>query len=137
MKNKLPLSNVPFRKMHGLGNDFVIFDARKLNIKLTKLKISILANRKTGLGFDQLLIMRPSKTGNDVFMSVYNADGETVETCGNGARCIAEILINESKKTKVKIDTLGGEIEAYKNNNGLITVNLTSPKFKWNENFKK
>ena len=133
MKNKLPLSNVPFRKMHGLGNDFVIFDARKLNIKLTKLKISILANRKTGLGFDQLLIMRPSKTGNDVFMSVYNADGETVETCGNGARCIAEILINESKKTKVKIDTLGGEIEAYKNNNGLITVNLTSPKFKWNE----
>jgi diaminopimelate epimerase len=133
MKNKLPLTNVPFRKMHGLGNDFVIFDARKSNIKLTKLKISVLANRKTGLGFDQLLIMRPSKTDNDVFMSVYNADGETVETCGNGARCIAKILINESKKTKVKIDTLGGEIEAYKNNNGLITVSLSSPKFKWNE----
>ena len=133
MKKKLPLSNVPFRKMHGLGNDFVIFDARKLNIKITKFEISILADRKTGLGFDQLLIMRPSKIGNDIFMSVYNASGETVETCGNGARCIAKILINESNKTKVKIDTLGGVIEAYKNNNGLITANLSSPKFKWNE----
>lgn len=81
----------PFRKMHGLGNDFLLFDARAEPLVLAPQQVRALADRMTGIGFDQLIIMEPSARA-DVFMRIYNADGGEVSACGNASRCVAALL---------------------------------------------
>jgi len=132
MENRNNLDGIPFKKMHGLGNDFVVIDSRYKEIEPSNLQIKKISDRRTGIGFDQLLIIKESKH-NDAFMSVYNANGSVVETCGNGARCIAKIIMNESKKEKVVIDTLAGPITAWENSNGLISADMGKPSMDWRD----
>ena len=82
---------LPFAKMHGLGNDFVVFDARAEPLALTAQQVRAISDRHTGIGCDQLFVLEPS-TRADVFMRIWNADGGEVAACGNGARCVSALL---------------------------------------------
>ncbi|MCW5744832.1 MAG: diaminopimelate epimerase, partial [Alphaproteobacteria bacterium] len=89
-------AGVPFRKMHGLGNDFVVLDARARSLDLTPARRRAIADRRTGVGCDQLIVMEPPTDRQaDVFMRIYNPDGSEAGACGNGTRCVAHVLMAE------------------------------------------
>lgn len=114
--------------MHGLGNDFVIVDARDSasgwSGSLSGTRAAAIANRRTGIGCDQLIILRPSDIA-DVRMQIFNADGSEVEACGNAARCVAK-LIGEASR----IETEGGIITGDATDEGAI-INMGEPRFEW------
>ena len=89
--------NIPFVKMHGNGNDFVIIDNSNINLTFSNKKILQLGNRNFGIGFDQLILLE-SSSKYDIFMKIYNCDGVEVEMCGNAARCVASLLFTSNKK---------------------------------------
>ncbi len=121
---------LPFRKMHGLGNDFVVLDARETAIDLTRDQVRRISDRKLGVGFDQMVTLAPSDTA-DAVMRINNWDGGEVETCGNAARCVGWLLMRESGKSSVTIDTKGGLLRASTAGDGLITVDMGVPRFDW------
>ncbi len=103
---------LPFLKMHGLGNDVVVLDARKHAFILTPANAIAIADRRTGIGCDQIMIIEPPRNGGDAYVAIRNSDGGVVESCGNGSRCVARVLMEESGKTSVTLETLGGPIIA-------------------------
>lgn len=111
-----------FHKMHGLGNDFVVFDARAEPLAISGEQARAVADRRTGVGCDQLIVLEPSDAA-DVRMRIFNADGGEVEACGNAARCVAMLLGGEQR-----IETLGGVISGAANGAG-VTVDLGAPRF--------
>jgi diaminopimelate epimerase len=118
---------VPFVKMHGLGNDFVVLDARVDAVPaITTRLAAALADRHTGIGCDQLILLEPS-TSADFRMRIFNHDGGEVEACGNAARAVA-LLHGEP----ARIETLGGAIAAEPANGG-IGVDMGSPRFEWQQ----
>jgi diaminopimelate epimerase len=125
-------SPLHFRKMNGLGNDFVVFDARARPIAMDEAKARAIADRKTGIGCDQLIVMEPS-TRADVTMRIWNNEGGEVESCGNASRCIADILFEEKKATRATIDTKGGFLVAEKGGDRLVTVDMGAPRFGWQD----
>ena len=127
------MTPTPFRKMHGIGNDFVVLDGRAQKIDLSVAQARTLADRRWGVGCDEILIIEGPKDGGDAFMGVRNADGSVAENCGNGARCVADVLMNESGKTKVVLETLGGPITATRAAKGLVSVDMGPARLKWNE----
>jgi diaminopimelate epimerase len=122
---------IPFKKMNGLGNDFVVLDARAAPITLNQNQILAIADRKRGVGFDQMLVMEPSDKA-DFFMKVINSDGTTDTVCGNGTRCVAQLYMNETGRDKVAIDTIGGVVCAEQAGN-LVRVNMGQPRTQWYE----
>lgn len=125
-------SPLHFRKMNGLGNDFVVFDARRHAIAMDEAKARAIADRKTGIGCDQLIVLEPSKKA-DVTMRIWNNEGGEVESCGNATRCIADILFDEKKSTRATIDTKGGFLVAEKGGERLVTVDMGAPRFDWQD----
>jgi diaminopimelate epimerase len=121
---------LPFRKMHGLGNDFVVLDARESAVDLTRDQVRAISDRKLGVGFDQMITLAPSDTA-DAVMRIHNWDGGEVESCGNAARCVAWLLMRESGRSAVTIDTKGGFLSASSAGDGLITVDMGQPRFDW------
>lgn len=122
-----------FIKMHGLGNDFAVFDGRQQNIAVSPEKIRALADRRTGIGFDQLVIMDPPRTPKtDVFLRIYNADGSEVGACGNASRCIAKLLITELKQPEVILETKAAQLRA-KMAGDRVTVDMGNVYLKWRE----
>jgi diaminopimelate epimerase len=115
-----------FRKMHGLGNDFVVLDAREGAIAIDAAKARAIADRRTGIGCDQLILLEPSDVA-DVRMRIWNADGGEVESCGNAARCIALLEGGE-----VTIETAGGLIRGSANG-AAATIDMGAPRFGWEE----
>jgi len=113
-----------FHKMHGLGNDFVIVDTRLHDLSMTKTKASAIANRNSGIGCDQLIILRPSNVA-DVKMQIFNADGGEAEACGNAARCVTKLLGDQ-----ISIETGGGLITGSATKDGAI-VDMGKPSFDW------
>lgn len=105
------MPKIPFKKMHGLGNDFVVIDCLEENYPNLGPLAKQLCDRRFGIGCDQLLIIRPSEKA-DFKMEIFNADGGEVEMCGNGIRCVAKYLVNQGATTKneMSIETLGGII---------------------------
>src|SRR4051812_26271878 len=102
-----------FIKMNGLGNDFAIFDGRSQKTDIPSARIRALADRRTGIGFDQLVIIDPPKTPEtDAFLRIFNADGSEVGACGNATRCIAALLMGELKKAEVALQTKAGLLSA-------------------------
>src|SRR5215510_8135190 len=98
-----------FLKMHGLGNDFAIFDARTFAVPVDAKTARAIADRRRGIGCDQVIVMEPTK-GANAFMRIFNADGGEVESCGNAARCVAYLLMAEAEVDQVKIATTGGPL---------------------------
>src|SRR5580698_7009366 len=98
------MPSVEFRKMHGLGNDFVVLDARSRALPLAAPAIRALADRHTGIGFDQLIILEPPREpGADAFMRILNADGGEAGACGNATRCVATLIMAETGRDRVAI----------------------------------
>ena len=121
---------ISFTKMHGVGNDFVVFDAPDASAVPHSAAIRRLADRRTGIGFDQALVLMPSPgQGIDVFYRVFNADGSEVEQCGNGARCIASLIAARIGRSEVKMDSTGGRVDARLRDDGLVSVDMGVPTF--------
>ena len=125
-------SALHFRKMNGLGNDFVVFDARRRAIAMDEAKARAIADRRTGIGCDQLIVLEPS-TRADLTMRIWNNEGAEVESCGNATRCIADILFKEKNATRATIDTKGGFLVAEKGGELLVTVDMGAPRFGWQD----
>jgi len=111
-----------FHKMHGLGNDFVVFDGREQPVSLDADRVRALADRRTGVGCDQLIMLERSEQA-DVKMRIFNADGGEVEACGNAARCVVALVGEDCS-----IETLGGILHGTASS-GAITVELGLPRF--------
>jgi len=123
-----------FLKMHGLGNDFAVFDARNGDICLDSELARAIADRKTGVGCDQVIVIgRPRASGADAEMRIFNADGGEVESCGNAARCVAQLLLDEKDATSVRIATVGGLLVCSEAGAGLVTVDMGAPALDWDE----
>ncbi|MFC3174809.1 diaminopimelate epimerase [Novosphingobium bradum] len=118
---------VPFVKMHGLGNDFVVLDGRESGVPAVDARLAAaLADRHRGIGCDQLVLLEPSATA-DLRMRIFNADGSEVEACGNATRAVGLLLGRPAR-----IETLGGLIEARPDGGG-IAVDMGRPRFGWDE----
>ena len=113
-----------FRKMHGLGNDFVILDARDGALEVDESLARALADRRTGIGCDQLILLEPSEDA-DIRMRIWNPDGSEVEACGNATRCVATLIGGDSR-----IETKGG-ILAASATAGAATIDMGEPRFGW------
>lgn len=125
------MDKIVFRKMHGLGNDFIVLDARSTKPTFTHDQIVFLADRRTGIGCDQLLVME-SSTKADVFMRIYNHDGSEASACGNGTRCIASLIMAEKNKNMVTVATRAGILDCHRKAEH-IAIDLGSPSFNWRE----
>ena len=127
------MQKIEFIKMHGLGNDFVIIDNRINSILITPSIINKLSNRKFGAGCDQLITINKSIGDEDARIEIFNPNGDKAEACGNGTRCVAKLLFEESKKKSINILSEAGILNAtYKNENN-ISVNMGKLHTKWNK----
>jgi diaminopimelate epimerase len=114
-----------FDKMHGLGNDFVIVDAREEPFAVTPALARAIADRRTGVGCDQLIVLEPSDSA-DLRMRIWNSDGGEVESCGNATRCVVQLTGAR------RIETAGGLLEG-EGVGGVVEVSIGEPRFAWNE----
>ncbi|HEY0106442.1 MAG TPA: diaminopimelate epimerase [Rhizomicrobium sp.] len=122
-----------FLKMHGLGNDFVVFDARKQGLSMDAATARAVADRHRGIGCDQVIVIAPGHDGADATMRVRNPDGSEVEQCGNATRCVARLLMDETGKKAVRIDTLGGPLLCREAGDGDVTVDWGKARLMWDE----
>lgn len=121
-----------FTKMHGLGNDFIVFDAPSPDLCPSPATLRRLADRRTGIGFDQALVLSPPRQpGTDVYYRIFNADGSEVEQCGNGARCIARLVASRAARRDrtLAMDSPGGRVDARLRADGLVSVAMGVPDF--------
>jgi diaminopimelate epimerase len=121
-----------FTKMHGLGNDFIVFDAATPAAVPTAADLRRLSDRRTGIGFDQALVLEPPhRAGTDVYYRIFNADGSEVEQCGNGARCIARLVASRRGEVgrPLRMDSPGGVVQAQLRADGLVSVAMGVPDF--------
>ena len=126
------MAKIDFIKMHGLGNDFVIVDKRCQDVAVTKNLITKLSDRKSGAGCDQLITMNLSEQLEiDSVIEIFNSNGDKAEACGNGTRCVAKLLFDETKKKEVNILSDSGILKAVNKDNGNISVNLGKLSAEW------
>ncbi len=124
-------TGLAFRKMHGLGNDFVVIDLRASEAGITTALVQAIADRHRGVGFDQLALV--SEGSGDAHLTFFNADGSTSAACGNATRCIARLLMDESGSTEVRMSTDRGILVARDSGDGLVSVNMGPPQLDWQE----
>jgi len=126
-----------FLKMHGLGNDFVVIDARARDPKVTPGVARAIADRHTGIGCDQLIVIeRPRGAGADAFMRIHNADGGEVEACGNAVRCVGAVLMDERGTSASVIETLAGPVRVSVGPGGAaggITADMGEARLDWRD----
>ena len=125
---------IAFTKMHGLGNDFVVIDAVRQDVELNAERVRFLANRRFGVGCDQVLLVEPAPSDEpdvDFGYRIFNADGSEVEQCGNGARCFARFVRDQglTDKDRIRVHTRGGVIELQVQADGQVTVDMGVPRF--------
>jgi diaminopimelate epimerase len=123
---------IEFLKMQGLGNDFLVFDAPATDTKLDSSKLRALADRHTGVGFDQALMLEtPRDAQTRVFYRIFNSDGTEVEQCGNGARCIASLLFARAPNLgrELLMGSPGGRVRAHVREDGTVSVEMGVPNF--------
>ncbi|MEY4795298.1 MAG: hypothetical protein RL724_2234 [Pseudomonadota bacterium] len=122
-----------FRKMHGLGNDFVVLDGRAAPLGLTSAQIVALADRRRGIGCDQLIILEPPPPGADVFMRIHNPDGSEAGACGNATRCIASLIAAETGKAQVVVRTIAGDLPSEAMPGELWRVDMGPARLGWQD----
>ncbi|MCW8085843.1 diaminopimelate epimerase [Sabulicella glaciei] len=124
---------LPFRKMHGLGNDFVVVDARDRPTGLTEEAIRLIGDRHRGVGFDQLVTLERDAAGADLFIRFHNSDGSEAGACGNGTRCAAALVLDETGRNRLSIRTAGGTLAAERLPGGLFRVDMGAPRLDWRD----
>jgi diaminopimelate epimerase len=128
------MTALSFLKMHGLGNDFVVIDARRQKVALDEAQARRIADRRQGIGCDQLILIEPARSRlADAFMRIRNADGGEVEACGNATRCVADLLMKETGERHVVIETVAGLLDAEAAGDGLISVDMGAARLDWRE----
>ncbi len=123
---------IDFTKMHGAGNDFIVFDAPAGAVLPSPEQWQALSARHTGIGFDQALVLEaPKRSGTAVFYRIFNADGQEVEQCGNGARCIASLLVRRGRAPAgaITMDSPAGLVHARVDNPEIVSVDMGVPNF--------
>ena len=123
----------PFRKMNGAGNEFVVLDLRTSGARMNAAAAEFIADPKTGPGCDQVITIENQKGADVPFMGVWNADGSQVESCGNAARCVGWLLMEETGADKIALGTGGGDIHAWRVSTDRIAVDMGEPKLRWRE----
>ncbi|MPY73367.1 MAG: diaminopimelate epimerase [Alphaproteobacteria bacterium] len=125
---------IPFTKMHGLGNDFVVIDRRKGKIALSAERMRAIGDRHRGVGFDQLVFVDPPKNGQaDVAFRFHNQDGSEAGACGNGTRCVAAAVMAETGGDTLAIETIAGLLRAEKRGDGLYAVDMGAARTGWRD----
>jgi diaminopimelate epimerase len=124
-------SGLPFMKMHGLGNDFVVVDARAQAVPITPAMARGIGDRHFGVGFDQLAVI--GRGEGDAHLTFYNADGSLSAACGNATRCIARYLMDESGAERLRLTTDRGSLAAELRADGQVSVNMGQPQLDWQE----
>lgn len=123
---------LPFIKMNGLGNDFVIFDARQRPLTFTPQALTNIGNREQGIGCDQIIVLENSDKAH-VFMRIYNADGSEVDACGNATRCIGWLMSQETKRKLITIETNAGLLHSVAGDDNNVSVDMGEPKLDWED----
>ena len=124
---------VPFVKMHGCGNDFVVFDERKGALGLTPAVAAAIANRRTGVGCDQLIVIEPAGAGADAFMRIRNPDGSEAGACGNATRCVVHLLAAETGRARQTIRTISGDLPSAVLPDGQVRVDMGLVRLDWRD----
>jgi diaminopimelate epimerase len=122
-----------FLKMHGLGNDFVVFDARDSAFALSAPQAKAVADRHFGIGCDTVVVIRPGGAAADASILFYNADGTESESCFNASRCVARLLLDERGLARVKLSTKGGMLVCSDAGRGQVTVDMGEPRVDWDQ----
>lgn len=125
------MDQIPFMKMHGLGNDFVVLDGRESPVEMTPAMARAIGDRHRGIGFDQLAVIEAGV--EDAHLVFYNSDGSQAGACGNATRCIARWLMDQSGKRQVRLTTERGLLCAEDAGQGLTSVNMGTPQLAWTE----
>lgn len=121
-----------FRKMHGLGNDFVVIDLRDGRAVFTPEQVARIADRREGVGCDQFITIEPPRdAGATAFMGIRNPDGSEAGACGNATRCVASLLMAESGADAVVVETISGLLPATHVDGGLVTVDMGPARLDW------
>ncbi|MEE8274837.1 MAG: diaminopimelate epimerase [Alphaproteobacteria bacterium] len=126
------MTGVPFIKMHGLGNDFVVLDARAGGVALDAAWVRAVADRRTGVGCDQLIVIEPAE-GADARITIRNADGGVAEACGNGSRCVAALLMAENGRDRVTLETDAGTVTCSAAGDGRVAVDMGAALTDWRD----
>jgi diaminopimelate epimerase len=125
---------IPFTKMHGLGNDFVVIDRRKGGVALSAERMRAIGDRHRGVGFDQLVFIDPPSNGRaDVAFRFHNQDGSEAGACGNGTRCVAAAVMAEDGRDTLAIETIAGLLRAEKRKDGLYAVDMGPARTGWQD----
>ncbi len=124
---------LPFLKMHGAGNDFVVLDGRARAVAFTPAQARWIADRRLGVGCDQIIIIEVDAAGADAFMRILNADGSEAGACGNATRCVAALLAEETGARTVVIRTVSGLLPAEILGPGLVEVDMGAPRLEWGD----
>jgi diaminopimelate epimerase len=128
------MRGIPFLKLHGLGNDFVVLDGRETPIALDARQAAAIAARHTGIGCDQLIVIeKPCDKAAAAFLRIRNADGGEVAACGNAARCIGDLLMREAGSDRVMLETVAGLVEARAAGKNRVAVDMGKPRLTWRE----
>ena len=128
------MGKISFLKMHGLGNDFVVLDGRRANIAINAAAARALADRRTGIGCDQVILLAPPRHPSArVMMRIHNPDGGEAEACGNATRCVAELMKRETGEARTSIETIVGVLEAEVMPDGRVTVDMGPVRTGWRE----
>jgi diaminopimelate epimerase len=122
-----------FVKMHGCGNDFVVFDERAGSLGLTPARAAAIADRRTGVGCDQFIVIEPTSPGADVFMRIRNPDGSEAGACGNATRCVAHLLAAENGRTRQIIRTIAGDLPSELLHDGKVRVDMGPVRLDWRD----
>ena len=127
------MATTRFVKMHGLGNDFVVVDTRGADFPVDAARARAIADRRRGIGCDQLILIAPPRAGGDVLMRILNADGGEVAACGNATRCVAALLLGETGGERVIVETAAGRLEARAAAGAAIAVDMGEPRLAWQD----
>ncbi|HTQ32862.1 MAG TPA: diaminopimelate epimerase [Stellaceae bacterium] len=128
------MTRLAFRKMHGLGNDFVVLDQRRDPYPIEAAAARAIADRRAGVGCDQILLLEPPRDeGAQVFMRILNPDGSEAGACGNGTRCVARLLAEETGRHAVVIETAAGLLPATIDGGDTVSVAMGEPRFGWRD----
>ena len=134
MSPQVPAGRRRFTKMHGLGNDFVVIDARREPLVLDPAMARLIADRRRGVGCDQLIVLEPPRApGAEVTMRILNPDASEAGACGNGTRCVAHLLMAETGRARTTIETIAGLLPAWREDGGTIAVDMGPARLDWRD----
>ena len=127
------MMRIDFTKMHGLGNDFVVVDARAQDPGLDEAAYRAIGDRRRGVGFDQFLTILPPVNGGTAFMKIHNPDGSEAQACGNGTRCVAAVLMDEAGRNEAVVETVAGSLVCARSDDGRVTVDMGPAGLDWRD----